>query len=62
LYDYKYVRIEAIGFITRKPKEDYHKVIDEHAKQGWRLVQILISSTANNGMAEFYELIFEKQN
>lgn len=62
MYNYKYVKIEAEGFIKRKPKEDYHEVIDEHAKQGWRLVQILLSSTANNGMVEYYELIFEKQN
>lgn len=62
MYEYKYVKIEAQGFLIRKPKEDYHEVIDEHAKQGWRLVQILISPTANNGLVEYYELIFEKKS
>jgi len=38
MYEYKYVTIELSTW-TRKPKEDYHDVIEEHARNGWRLVQ-----------------------
>ena len=60
LYEYKFIKISAQGFRIRKPKEDYHEIIHEHAKQGWRLVQVLISPTEQAGLVEYYELIFEK--
>jgi len=40
-----------------KPKEDYYTIIENHSKDGWRLVQILDRSFQERYM----ELIFEKQ-
>lgn len=45
----------------RKPNEDYHDVIEEHARNGWRLVQIFAPAISGYGAAKFYELIFEKR-
>ena len=38
-YEYKFVKVGAT-FWLNTPKEDLQKTIDEHAKDGWRFVQI----------------------
>ncbi len=42
LYEYKFVKVDLDGFLmqTKKPKENYHKIIEEYAKIGWRFVQV----------------------
>lgn len=60
MYEYKYITIKLSTW-TRKPKEDYHDVIEEHARSGWRLVQIFAPAISGYGAANFYELIFEKR-
>jgi hypothetical protein len=40
-----------------KPKEDYYDIIEVHAKDGWRLMQIFDRSSHER----YIELIFEKQ-
>lgn len=61
MYEYKFVKLEVKGFFTRKPQKDYHAIIEEYAKSGWRLVQILAPPIGSYGIATFFELIFEKQ-
>jgi len=60
-YEYKFVMVELkTGFSGYKPKEDYHKIIEQLSKEGWRLVQIFAPATAGFGAARYFELIFEK--
>jgi len=33
MYEYKYVNVNLSGFL-KKPKDDYHKIIDQHALEG----------------------------
>lgn len=54
-YEYKFVQLK-ISMWTMKPKQDYQAVIQEHARQGWRLVQIIDPSQYNYRM----ELVFER--
>lgn len=63
MFEYKYVKIDMTraGFMEIKPKEDYHKLIDEHSRQGWRLVQVFAPPTWSDGLASYFELIFEKE-
>lgn len=61
MYEYKFVKIEMKGTAAVKPKEDYRQVVQEHAGEGWRLVQVVTPPTGFNGTAEYFELIFEKQ-
>ena len=42
MFEYKFVKIEMKGVLTKSPKEYYHKIIDNNAKEGWRLVQIFV--------------------
>lgn len=62
MYEYKFVKIDLTGaFPPKKPTEDYHKTIEENAKEGWRLVQIFAPVVAAGPFAAFYELIFERE-
>lgn len=62
MYEYKFVLIELKqGLMKAEAKEDYREIIKEHAKKGWRLVQIFAPGTAIVGAAANFELIFEKK-
>ncbi|MEW8955858.1 DUF4177 domain-containing protein [Clostridium sp.] len=60
MYQYKFVRIDLKSF-TLKPEEDYHKIIETHAKDGFRLLQIFSPSVGAYGSSSYFELIFEKK-
>ena len=63
MYEYKFVKINLkTGFWSKKPAEDYRLVIEHYAAKGWRFVQIFAAPTSMNGLAEYFELIFEKLN
>lgn len=38
MYQYKYVEATLGGFFTAA---NHHEIIDQNAKEGWRLVQVL---------------------
>ena len=59
MYEYKILRI-GLTFWFKKPKDDYHLLIEEHARQGWRLVQIFAPPVSAYGQASYFELIFER--
>ena len=60
-YEYKFVRIgEGWMEVRRSGRDNYQKVIHEHAAEGWRLVQIFAPSIGLYGAAKYYELIFER--
>ncbi|MED3623053.1 DUF4177 domain-containing protein [Neobacillus thermocopriae] len=59
MYEYKFVKIE-FGKLSGKPKENYKEVIKEHAREGWRFVQMLTPDLTINGVASYYELVFER--
>jgi hypothetical protein len=62
MYEYKFIEIELKqGFLKSESKEDYRKIIQDHAEEGWRLVQIFAPGTGAYGAASKFELIFEKE-
>jgi hypothetical protein len=60
MYEYKFVKVDLKGFIESKPDLDYHEIIHENAKEGWKLFQIFAPSTYGFGTVTFFELIFER--
>ncbi len=63
MYSYKYVKVKlSKGMPPKKPEEDYHMIIEEYAKQGWRFVQIFAPVVDAGPFAAYYEIIFEKKN
>lgn len=65
MYKYKFIKIDLeYKAFTKKAmiKEDYHEVIETHAREGWRLVQIFAPPIKSfSPEADFYELIFERE-
>lgn len=64
--EYKFVRIgenrlSAVFGVQDKARKTYEQVVHEHAREGWRLVQIFAPGVAAFGAAKYYELIFERE-
>ncbi len=62
MYEYKFVRVEQMnrlnaGFATCKEE------IAEHAKEGWRFVQVVMLPNDKLGVyrPDSYEIIFERE-
>ena len=60
MYEYKFVRVKFSGF-KLKPEEDYQVMVNNYAKEGWRLMQTLTPSTVGYGTIGYYEFVFERQ-
>lgn len=58
MYEYKYVETSLGGFFS---EPEHQETINEHAKEGWRLVQVLPTNYNGHGKPTRYEIIFEKQ-
>ena len=63
MYEYKFVRVDLEGVFTRKLKADHHRLVEEYAREGWRLVQIFSPavSARGGGIPDYFELIFERK-
>ena len=60
-FEYKFVRLGEGRLSVRKAaRETYQDVVHQHARDGWRLVQIF-APTLNFATAAFYELVFERE-
>lgn len=61
-YEYKFVRLgEGLMAVRRKGRATYQAVVHEHAREGWRLVQIFAPGTGVYGAAKYFELVFERE-
>jgi hypothetical protein len=66
-YEYEFVRLQETrsrwwGKMPAQAALDgYQEVVHQHAKQGWRLVQIFAPGLPSSGIAHYFELIFERE-
>jgi Domain of unknown function (DUF4177) len=65
-YEYKFVRLgeyggSALFGVSDNVRNGYQDVVHQHARDGWRLVQIFAPGVAAFGAAKYYELIFERE-
>ena len=61
-YEYKFVRLgEGWSGARREARDHYQQQIHQHARDGWRLVQVFAPSTGIYGAAKYYELILERE-
>lgn len=61
-YEYKFVRLGEGWIAARKEaKETYQEVIQRHANDGWRLVQVFAPGIGGYGAAKYYEVILERE-
>ena len=66
-FEYKFVRLgeyrgSAFFGVQDKARNAYEEVVHDHARDGWRLVQIFAPGVAAFGAAKYYELIFEREH
>jgi hypothetical protein len=66
MYEYKFVRVgeyagSALFGVRDKDRNAYESIVHEHARDGWRLVQIFAPGVAAFGAAKYYELILERE-
>ena len=59
-FEYEFIRLDPKGFLSKRPEEDYHKIIEQRAAEGWRLVTIVTPPSEAYGGIGYYELIFER--
>lgn len=61
-YEYKFVRLGE-GWLSAKAEanESYQSQIHQHAREGWRLVQVFAPGMGAYGAAKYYELILERE-
>lgn len=59
MYQYKYVEVN-IELIGTSIKSNHHETIDQYAKEGWRLVN-LIPISYNYERPVKFEIIFEQE-
>ena len=61
-YEYKFVRLGEGWLQVRKSgRTGYQQAVHEHARDGWRLVQIFAPGIGGYGAAKYYELILERE-
>jgi len=58
MYEYKYVEGSLGGFFS---VANHREIIDQHAKEGWRLVQVLPSEYNAHGKPTYFDIIFERE-
>lgn len=61
-YEYKFVRLgEGWLGVKREARESYQEIVERHARDGWRLVQVFAPGTGAYGTARYYEIILERE-
>jgi hypothetical protein len=59
MYEYKFTRLN-VGLFSGNPEQDYRRIVERHAAEGWRLVQIFAPGIGAAGSARYFEIIFER--
>lgn len=61
-YEYKFARLgEGWLGVRSEARQTYQDVVQEHARDGWRLVQIFAPGTGAYGAAKYFELVLERE-
>ena len=58
MFEYKFVECKAQFKGGAASPEPVREVVEQHAREGWRLVQVLVLNPA--AVASRYEVIFER--
>nr|WP_249651295.1 DUF4177 domain-containing protein [Lysinibacillus sp. D4B3_S18] len=62
MFENKFVKVEFHWGLTRsKLAKDLQEIIQEHARDDWRFIQIVAPTIGSSGQPEYFDLIFEKK-
>lgn len=60
-FEYKFIRLgEGLLGAKKAAVQGYQRAVHEHARDGWRLVQVFAPGVGAYGSAKYYELILER--
>ncbi|NLH18109.1 MAG: DUF4177 domain-containing protein [Phycisphaerae bacterium] len=60
-FEYKFVRMgEGWLGVKKSETQNYQQIVDQYAREGWRLVQIFTPGTGAYGISKYFELILER--
>ena len=60
--EYKFIRLgEGLLGVRKEAKATYQDTIQQHAREGWRLVQVFAPGIGASGSPKFYEIILERE-
>jgi hypothetical protein len=61
-FEYKFVRIGE-GWLSARGRamREYQQIIHDHAREGWRLVQVFAPGMGAYGAAKYFEIILERE-
>ena len=61
-YEYRFIRLgEGWLGAKRNAKNEYQGIIETHARQVWRLVQVFAPPLGAYGVAKYIEIILERE-
>ncbi len=61
-FEYKFVRLgEGLLSARKEARSNYQAQVQQHARDGWRLVQIFAPGVGAYGAAKYYELVLERE-
>jgi hypothetical protein len=62
MIDYKIIKIELTNkLMKRVPAQDYHQIIIEQGRLGYKLVHMFAPALYAQGVADYIELVFERE-
>ena len=60
-YEYKFIRLgKGLFWVKSSTEKEYQSIIELHAKDGWRLVQIFAPGTGFYGASRYFEIVLER--
>ncbi len=60
MFDYKFVSIRTRGVFQLDFEDDYKKIIQENAYEGWRFLQVVPVKYSSNGVPKEVEVVLER--
>jgi hypothetical protein len=61
-YEYKFVRLgEGLLAAKKTAMQEYQRVVEDHARDGWRLVQVFAPPMGIYGAAKYFEVVLERE-
>ena len=66
MYEYKFIEVPIDSTFPTKSKidhatEEIRRIVTEHGKKGWRLVQVYTPMSYKGSTGSNYEIIFERE-
>jgi hypothetical protein len=61
-FEYRFIRLgEGLLSARSEARHGYQAQVQQHAREGWRLVQIFAPGVGAYGAAKYYELVLERE-